>query len=332
MIVYFDKENLESLLRSRSVPSYGDVERMIKNQLNIKFNFTKAAIHSGTNGVGLANYATQITSGRGEQLNHEFLEEQYPARPVKQNAHTHFDHITRPVMLVNDERTAAYRDINACLIGEVGQEVEVLSRLQKRGGDYEFESKLYIGEPEFRNWDHLRPYCLPCYDVIISDRYLLLQDDDTIRANYPKLLENLLYDKQIKVNIVLIVLRRSNNREVSWTFEQIKKLTKDKVKALTGKAPNFTLVWANDPKNVRHDRHIITNYQWLQSGDTFNYFSATGNLLSEGDTLTINSLARAEHRRGANLILNRFQTRIDNVRALNPDYVQGDRVSSFLTF
>lgn len=311
------------------MPAYSDVERMVKNQLDIRFNFTKAMMRSGANSDALTKYATQLTSGRGEKLSHDFLEQQYPTRPVKQNAHTHFDHTTRPVMLVNDERTAAYRDINACLIGEVGQEVDVLSKLQKRGGDYEFEVKLHIGEPEFEQWKQLQQYCLPCYDVIISDRYLLNCDKDTLESNYGKLLQNLLYDKKVKVNIVLITLK-PDSRTASWTYEDIRKLTKETVEPLTGRAPNFTLVWANDPKTVRHDRHIITNYQWFQSGDTFNYFSSLGAVLTQGDTLTINSLAREPHRHGAAIILRRFQERIDNVRRLNPDSVKGDKYSGFL--
>lgn len=333
MTVYFDRENIDSFLASQQGENYKDVERMLMRQLDVKFNFPKEAIPIGPETDRIWKFITQLSFGRSSGLTgNPFSDTIYPDRPITQNAHTRFAHSSRPVLLMNDEKAGAYRNAGACLVADVGDEVTVLQRLQKPGGDYEFESKLYIGEPEFRSWDQLRPYCLPCYDVIISDRYLLLQDDDTIRANYPKLLQNLLYDKRIKVNVVLIVLRRSGRQEVTWTFEQLKKLTKETIEPLTGKAPNFTLVWANDSKTVRHDRHIITNYQWLQSGDTFNYFSATGNLLTEGDTLTINSLARADHRRGADIMLERFQTRIDNVRSLNPDSVQGDKVSSFLTF
>lgn len=332
MTVYFDKANLEAFLRARQDPAFSDVERMLLRQLDIRFNFSKEQMRAGPAADVLAKFAGLLTSGREPGLNTSFSDVPHPRRPLAQNTHTQFEHENRPIILVDDERAAAYRDTQACLVGEVGEEVAVLHRLQKPGGDYEFETKLYIGEPEFRSWEQLRPHCLPCYDVIISDRYLLLQDDDTIRANYSKLLQNLLYDKRIKVNIVLIVLRRSGKQEVNLKFEQLKKLTKDAIEKLTGKAPNFTLVWANDTKTVRHDRHIITNYQWFQSGDTFNYFSASGALLTEGDTLTINSLARTKNRRGADLILSRFQARIDNVQRLNSDAVLGDRISSFLRF
>lgn len=328
MKLYIDKSNVHSLL---STPEKGEnfasIIKMIRNNLDVGFNFEKEDIKRDDI---LMKFVSQFTSGRSANLRISFNSEVTPKRPLEENFLKSIYQNKRCILLIDDQNITKAQKSGTCLIGGLGEEVKVLERLLLNVADYGFDKELSIGEKEFESWDVFGKYNHPFYDLLILDRYILKVDGATFTKNLIELLNQFHTDKKSVINIVLFTIKEPGN---SWSFDEIKKKVVDVVFNKTKVQPNFTLVWTNDPQKARHDRHIISNYYWLKSGDSFNYFlPTTGNTRTTGDTLNLKSLAKEDYRIAVDIILRKTQEKITELITLNATLIQGDKVSSFLKF
>ena len=328
MKLYIDKSNVHSLL---STPEKGErfssILKMIRNNLDVGFNFEKEEIK---NDDVLMKFVTQFTTGRSTSLRISFTSEVMPLRPLEDNFLKSVYQNKRCVLLIDDINIGKAKKAGTCLIGGLGEEVEILQKLLVNVEDYDFDKELSIGEKEFPNWDVFAKYNHPFYDLLILDRYILKVDEATLKKNIIELLNQFHTDKKSAINIVLFTLKEA---ATSWKFKEIKNMVVDIIFKKTKITPNFTLVWSNDVKTARHDRHIISNYYWLKSGDSFNYFLAsTGAVRTTGDTLNIKSLAKEDYRKAVDIVLEKTQEKISELIKLNPGLIEGDKISSFLKF
>jgi hypothetical protein len=332
MTVYFDKANLESFLRMSQQPSFTDTVKMLRGEVDVAVNFSMqdALIPSPSRDV-LSKFVGQMTIGRRE-TKFRFMPTAYPDRPIPLTFYAQPNAHRRPVVLADDTEIANCKATETCLIGEVGEELRTLSHLH-RGDKYKFSRPFTIGtgSGQFSAWGQLTPHVLPFHDLILHDRYLLRQSW-AVRHNYPLLLEALVRGRRGKLNIVLMTLPAEADNNDPVDYAELRRLTTEVVETETGQAPNFTIVWGENGHDVRHDRHIFTNYQWLASHDSFNYFNSNGSLRTEADTLTLHNLADGELRAQGDELLRRIQNRIAALLVDNLSFVEGDRVSSFLTF
>ncbi|AIZ65360.1 hypothetical protein PK28_16930 (plasmid) [Hymenobacter sp. DG25B] len=332
MTVFFDKANLEALLRTHGQAGQAETLKMLRGEVDVAINFTmQDVMASGASRDVLSKFVGQMTVGR-KQTKFRFMQPAYPARPITLTFYTQPLSHRRPVVMADDTEMAGCKAAGTCLVGTVGDELPALSRLH-RGDKYKFSTPLTIGNGngQFASWQQLTPLVLPFHDLILHDRYLLRQSW-AVRHNYPLLLEALVRGRRGKLNIVLMTLEPERDNTDSVDYTELRRMTKEVVTAETGEEPNFTVVWGENGHDVRHDRHIFTNYQWLASHDSFNYFNSNGSIRSEADTLTLHNLADSELRQQADELLSRIQGRITALLADDSAFVEGDRASSFLTF
>jgi hypothetical protein len=330
MTVYFDKQNLEAFLQSGSRPGFEDALRMVNTELNVALNFTAQEMQNpGPTRDLLSKFLGRMVIGR-KNLKFSFLPTAYPKRPILVDFYAQPEAFRRSVVLADDVELAACKAAGTSMVGLVGEELPALSSLH-RDDKYKFLTTLTIGRDkgQFSAWSQLSPHILPFHDLIIHDRYLL-DSRELFEHNYRGILQALTQNRHGKLNVVLLTML-PKDAEVVDEFEWLRELTSEILVSTTGTEPNLTVVWGERTADVRHDRHIITNYQWLSSGDSLLYFWPSGQLRSHGDTLTVHSLADLETRTHVDELLKRMQSNVGELRPL-AGMIQGDRVSSFLNF
>ena len=327
MKLYIDKANVLSLLSSSKDEKFLSVIKMLRNNLDVGFNFEKDSIKGNET---IVKFLTQFTSGRNESLKVSFTPDLAPNRPLDNKFLNSVYQNKRCILLVDDQNVKPVQTMGNCLLGGLGEEIDTLEKLMIDPIDYGFDRELSIGTAEFNSWTAIAKYNHPFYDLIILDRYILKVDEVTLKKNIIELISQFNTNKKAKINIVLFTLKEPN---YSWTYNQLRKLIVEAVVKKTGIEPNFTLVWSIDPEKARHDRHILTNYFWIKSGDSFNYFLATtGKVRTTGDTLNIKSLAKEDYRKAVDLIISNTQAKVTDLVKLNPTFIEGDKISSFLKF
>ena len=77
-----------------------------------------------------------------------------------------------------------------------------------------------------------------------------------------------------------------------------------------------------------HDRFILTNYRVFRSGDSFNYYDENDNIISQGLTLDVDSLADEETYSWVSDVQKKYQDLCDNAK----DRIFGAKESNFINF
>lgn len=334
MNLYIDKDNLISFIRAgnenENDDGYRDCERLISRQLGLTFNFPKEEIKQDEL---IMTWMKKLSEGRGfKDVEDKYSSKIFPERPVKSNCYNDFtEKQLSAVYLINDVKTQLLIDKKVLLIGNVGQEVEILKKLFC-GNDYDLD-KLYDIQNNLSSWEKLEEdkHFLPCTDIIIMDNYLFSVQHSLFEFNIYKLL-SLLTSKAEgkKVNIVIFTHKEftfnDNKTKQYYTpdFDRIKKDIIDLVKKQTSVSPNLTIVYSNKKnKEKKHDRFILTNYRLFRSGDSFCYFDSKGKKITRGDFLDVNSLAKWSNHQAALSILTSTQELYDEIKKNNPDSITG---------
>lgn len=327
MTVYFDIPNLEALLRNKEQVGYAESMKMLRSEVGVAVNCPPEEAYSN---ALLRPFVMQMTSGQKSTPKVRFLTSAYPERPISPTFYASPQAHRRSVVMANDKELINCQAAGTCLVGLLGEELPELGRLY-RGEKYKFTTSLTLGREkgQLSTWNKLVEHVLPFHDLIISDRYLL-GSRDVFEHNYRGMLKALTEGRRGKINIVLLSLLPEDADAVN-EYQWLRELTDEIVSGTTDVKPNFTVVWGTRTTDVRHDRHLITNYQWFSSGDSFLYFWPDGRLRTNGDTLIVHSLADSEARAATDKMLERMQANISELLNV-PNLVQGDRVSSFLTF
>lgn len=324
MDIYIDKENLLSLINSRTESLYHDCLKTLKKQLNVFFNFPKEDLKADEK---LMTWYADFSQGVGENNTFVFGDI-FPPRPLKSTTYKSFNsnHLSS-VYLINDERFDALNNTGTLLMSKPGEEIELFNKLFLFQKDYIFEKRWRICSPSFNSWNHLTAFSLPLSDIIIVDPFILKNKDtdkDTIDVNLIAYLEILSENINVKTNI--IVFTNPNNIDVDYP------VLLPKIKAVfnrtTNVKPNFTLV----KTSKEHDRTIITNYLRIKSGDTFNFFNNQGQRITKGKEIEYSSLANAENHKLALEVIKDLQIQINSLKINNPEFIIGDKECNYLTF
>jgi len=324
MNVYIDKSNLLSLIHSRSDNLYADSVKLLKKQLNIFFNFSKDDLKQDE--VLMAWFAT-FTQGVGINNTFEF-NTTFPERPLKSNTYKSFDaEGLSSVYLLEDEKCDSLKSSGTILIGKVGEEIDVLGKLFLNQKDYLFEKKWRIGSKLFSKWNDLTSYSLPLTDIIIVDQYILKNKDtdtDTLDTNLIEYLFVLTHSVNSKINIVII----THPDNIDYDFNTLRSKINTKVKSSTRAKPNITLI----KTRKEHDRTILTNYNRIYSGDTFNFWNNQGKKITKGKEIAYSSIAKSENHFLAKELISDIQKTINWNYKNNPEYIEGDKQSGYLKF
>ena len=322
MQLYIDKENLQSFINSSKDPLYADCTKTMQRQLDISFNFSKEELKTDE---FLLKWFSVLTEGVNDTKK-EFNEVKFPDRPLKSNSYNSFDiNQLSAIYLINDERISALKDIGAILIGDIGEEIDVLKQLFLYQNDYIFDRELRIGSLEFSKWEHLEPFITPLTEIVVIDPYILKnseRENTTIDENLIKWLNILCGKAKNKVNISIVY----STANLSYSLEEVKKKIIQKLfETLGDKKPNLTFI----STFKEHDRSIITNYLRI-SGNTFNYWNERGQQITKGKEVTIKCLARKEYHLNMLEAIKDVQSIIDGSN--NSEAIIGDKKSNFLIF
>lgn len=342
MRLYIDKENIKSFLklykenRANCYPCL----KMIKKYFKIYFNISRKDFYSDEVCKIFANY---LTMGANGDINHSYLgdsghkEIRRPINVVDFNNEV-FGEDASSVYLLDDPNIEKLEDSGNFLVGKVGREMDVLSRLMI-GEDEEmlYELKLSPIEDYFNNklWSGLDKVPMPCSDIIIVDSFLL-QNSKLYSNNIVSLLDKLTEEvRASKVNIVLFCLKDNNPQDPVYYNDVINLIKYEFSKVYVDASVSIVVLDKKDEfKN--HDRKIFTNYLYYESGPTLNFYDSNGVLTTYGDQFTVNSLVYTKHYTIATKFLDRMQNLITSIKNRSKSgsiYNDGTPISShYLTF
>ncbi len=133
-------------------------------------------------------------------------------------------------------------------------------------------------EPRFTNWDFMSQFRHPCNALIVTDNYLFAKDNLLLNKrqldeNLLRLLLNLMPPK-LKIDFHLTIIGTpidKNGRYQEYIKQHLKDLHSHLLVQLERKfSYNIKLSILIAPM---HDRNILTNYVWINSGNSFTYFT-----------------------------------------------------------
>lgn len=331
MDIYIDKENLRSLLNSRDKEYFSDCLRMLQRQLHIVYNMKESEFKEDPTLDEC--WRRDLVTGRGNtEETDTFLADKFPIRPIKSNSYNEW---TRnrllSAYLIDDFDVSKLKNKGCVLLGDVGEELDILTKLFC-GHDYEYHH-LYDLKKNFLSWDQLTNdnQLLPCTDIVISDRYLFNNQQEVVRYNLSRMLTALANNVKSRIDVVVYTLYDKDRKGlIGFGEKNASKIIKDTLYAVTGIKPNVTFVCSNVNTNILHDRFVITNYRLLRSGDSFIYFNTKGEIISNGTSLDVDSIANHETYTFVESLLEYLQDTYNDIKKRNDSMILGDRKSKFI--
>lgn len=333
MNVYIDLPNLRAYAKQGGSQNFKACTDMLRQNFNLYFTFKKEAIlrEKKQSMASIMNLMRQLTSNRGSSDEFEWGT-MFPERPLKEDVYnTMSKEQLLSVYLLDDPNIDTILKHGCLLFAAEGSEIKVLSNLLIDDNDKLLPTKKY-NQRSMKDWSLIEKNASPCTDIIIVDQYLFAQSDLLYEYNAYKIIENLArWNNGRPLNIVIFTFSRykDNSSWISVPFPTIERQLKAKLKEQTGGDHNITFVIL--PESREHDRYIITNYKMFDSGDSFKYFNAKGENISNGRWFHVNTHGDKENRELSLAAITDLQAIINEVKSgLNS--IIGDKKSNFLTF
>lgn len=324
MDIYIDKANFKSLMLSKQENRYDDALRVIKKQLNVFFNFPKSEL-IGDESLMMCFQTLAEEVGENNKFEFDFS---FPEKPIKSNSSNNFTSIQlSSVFLLDDPDAEKLKNSGTLLVGLLGEEIQTISELFLYNTDYDFERKWRIGDVDFTKWIDLTPFSLPLTDIIIVDPYILKNKDtatDTAEQNLIQYIGVLASKSKGKVNVVVITNPENTNME----YATLKSKVNSKLTEVTGKSGNVTLIRTKR----EHDRTVVTNYKRIYSGDSFSFWDKDGRRITNGREISYSTFGKKENHNLAIELIADIQATIEFLKVNNPDFIEGDKKSGYLTF
>ncbi len=232
------------------------------------------------------------------------------------------------VLWSNDsERIELAKQKNGLLLAGLGNEIETYNQLNLNRDIYSGNKLLTIGK-NFINYESLSQYILPFSEIIINEPYLFSPEDrsfnlqDYLKNNFEELIKQLFSNVTNKVNIIIgTTIHERNKEESDWwdddekNFDKLYTYCNEYLKSQLGGGKKFKLWFIISPENrmARHDRYILTNYQFIDSPSGLTYFNDRGGFINRGESLHLYSLLNDDARKThIPNVLNNFQTNVVN--------------------
>jgi hypothetical protein len=321
MTVIFDKENAISFFKNIDSFEFGDdIHKLLKRQTNLQFNFDLDEIEEA---LELQILEFIETGGRKDNnLKILFKKKVEKKVPFCLNDITN----NNDVYLLKSV-TKKVKEANRVLIGELGEEIEVLKKLFLNLIDLSIQENIQIGSDEFTSWDDIEIFNRPFSSMIIVDRYMF---------KGPQIGGNLgLFEHNLK-NILGVFFKNQTQRPNLTFIYQINpfvqktnphfdegpdlQVLKQKVKNAVKKFNKYCLEpkinFIPVPKGTiedEHDRHIITNYLRIKSGDTLVYFNSNKEVITKSNEFDIYSLARKKYRDTTKSLVDKLNNIVNEV-------------------
>lgn len=316
MVVYFDKVNLVSFIKSSKDNRFDDCNKMLKNHCQIVFTFKKDSLDEESDDNETIKTWLSTCS---EDFNSSWrwADSVFPPRPLASNTINSFgkQHL-QSVYLIDDEKKTLLKNKGLLLTAETGKELDLLSQLWF--DDLQYQKNCF---DEINTWGDLKQWLTPCSDIIIVDQFLALHEDK-LEHNLLPLLETLCnYANNSKVNIVVYSLPEDPETHVSPNWDDLVRRIQQRVARTTTLKPNVTVVTATKHILDEHDRSIYTNYRLLASGDSWNYFDDSWNKVTRGRYLNVFSLVSRNNSRTADKLISDLQRVYDRALIMNRNLI-----------
>lgn len=338
MILYINRQNIESYVQSYDANTelYNRCNTMLKRHFDIHVDCSDEELVSSEECMAWLN---SLLDGRGDSLSFSngSPDDMPITRPV--DASTFPDATTidaHSAVYLLDENVDALSDKGNYLVGGLGEELQVLSRLLIGDVDDQYTRSLPLRRHFVTgNWDALNQSVLPCSDIVISDAYILSNSvlyAKNLYAYIQKLTKDLYTSR---VNIVIFCLKETNYcgsmHSPNWSSvrSDLKHLlSADYIDA------NITFV-APDSEKVfqEHDRTVFTNYVYYAPGACLNFFSRSGTLTSNGRHFDIKSIAKVGYLEEAKDFLADMQKLITDIESgTKSGYIDKDTSPNLCNF
>lgn len=263
--------------------------------------------------------------------------------PFKTNLHVHFKDKRSILFSYDNERVKLAKTKTGLLLGGIGEEIEVYNKLNFNKEFFRGDKILTIGN-SFKSYTDLKPFILPFCEIIINEPYLFRPDrndwdiHDYIDNNFKPLMKVLLSNIKSKINVVICTFVNEQNQNTFPYFDQneenetnkgfsiLYKLCCDYLSELLG-ADRYKLWLIVSPmaRKARHDRYILTNYQYIESPAGLTYFDDRGNFISRGEAIHNYSIMHDDARKELiPMVIKNLQEKvIDSVIATHPNRIYG---------
>ena len=311
MVLYIDKENLISLVRSEDKACFVEYSNLIRKNLDIQYNFSKEEIRGDE---FLTFWFSQLGSGVGGVQ--EFCPPRniVPKRPMKSNFIKDLDASGRSALFfLNDiDKCTAVESKCCVMVSKIGDELSKLKAVFQPAEQGE------ILTYRIADWGDFLPK-LPLSDIIICDNHYF-KDKEVYEANENEIIRFLSsIPHESPVNVVIIVKDSEVDTKIELAEEQSR--IKDLVKRASGSSKSTVTILTT---NKTHDRALITNYYRVKQGSSFHikHIHVKHDISAEIKTHAI----RKNHEFTVSL-LNEYQD-----IASHPVKCIGDKICNYLTF
>ncbi|MBL0009483.1 MAG: hypothetical protein IPP25_20525 [Saprospiraceae bacterium] len=311
MKVFFDKPNFIQFSLSVDKSEGGkDVLRMVKNQLDIHFNFNQVDLNEEESIL-----LEEFFDGINEDKQLTYGEDAIQGRPLTRDSFPS----KCGIYLLEDENINRYRDEHSLLIGSVGEEVQTLKKLIINS-DYQFHrQKLFGDDITFESFIDL--LALPFSVVYIIDRYLFKGPEiggnlGLTECNIEKFVKNVLNGKMSPSTFVFVyqvnthVPKGNQNYDEGPNLDMVARRIRSCAK---GKCPRPAVVLIGIQSGIiedEHDRHIISDYVRIKSGDSFVYYLSNGQKKTASLGIDYYSLAYLDNRKSNKALLTKLRQMI----------------------
>ncbi len=345
--VYADIENLIEIFSTDPNSShFQGMKQFITKESKIIINDTEENL---TVSGYLEHIAKELTSG---DVQYDYVNENeasYLQPTFKTNIQERFENKSSVLFSVDTARVNLAKESNGTLMSGITEEHLVYNQLNFNKDFFRGSKILTIGR-EFTNYTSLQDHVLPFSEIIINEPYLFVPErrdfnlKNYLDNNFIALADVLFSKTKNKVNIVICTfINEHNQHESEWydggtkSFKPLYEYIKNYLTAKLGGARyKLWLIISPQAHNARHDRYILTNYQYLECGAGLTYFDDRGSFINRGEALHLYSIMHDEARKSLMpTIINKIQTKvIDSLKTSKPDRIFGAEQgnSHFLNF
>jgi hypothetical protein len=333
--IYTNLENLvEIFALERSTNLFIGMKQLISKESELIFcenedDFFKHELYP--------HIAKEFTSG-----SYEFRcidqNETYLLPDFKTNLQERFKNKSSILFSRNSHRIEIAKDKNGVLMAGCGDERFVYDRMNFDKEFFRANRILTIGR-EFVNYESFKPYILPFSEIIINEPYLFAPEsrgyflESYLLRNFKSLFNVLFEGVSNKVNIVICTyINEEHKSESDWyentgtPFQKLYNYIKSFLNDLIGGARyKLWLVVSPMVRQARHDRYILTNYQYLESGAGLTYFDDRGNFINRGEGIHLYSIMHDDARKSLipQVTKNIQSLVVDKLKANHKDRIYG---------
>lgn len=340
--LYTDIDNLAEIFSmDRKTTEYQGVYQLISRESKITLCETEE--------IALANplfetVAPDLTSGDFE-FDYRTDEQEFLNPPFKTNLHHHFCDKRTVLFSYDCDQVKKAKEKTGLLMAGIGEEIEAYNKLNFKKEFFRASKMLTIGKT-FNQYDDFKPFVLPFFELIINEPYLFKPDrndwdiNDYIDNNFKPLMATLLEKVNNKVNIILnTFVNDQDDVKLAFPFYDnqlqidsnngfmpLYEMCKEYLSQLLG-ADRFKLwlIVSPNARKARHDRYVLTNYQYIESGAGLTYFDDRGNFSNRGEAIHLYSVMHDEARKELiPSVINNIQTKVINsVKQTHSDRIYG---------